>query len=474
MSMKLFIPLSISVTLFAGLSAATLDIYQDGAKYRTIPIDRFIGFSKGLNATCDGEYTSLISMETCPPKQRLCQEIQKIEVLSKEKMALEYESQTLKKLVSLSKPTQIEAAKWIDAAEKIGKYTSELRSKRKKVSDALHRADTLFSEQAPAKKAIGMQKKCAGELELTIPAGYIGAKLLYEADTGEKDKIRIKQYIALTNHSGIDIVAKEATVYAKSYRIYLRPQQFSPWIASIRRVYRSKKSISRKKVAYAEDSMLEASIAPVEPVSSVGAVVKTGYKNYHIAGLELPSTGEEIRVKIADYQSTVTCELVSYPYMDSHVYRACSFMPQSPIESNQWRIQKGKRLVSDQAYGEYREGKYRLNVDIDEEVLIDRKPIVKKDRSSGIFGGSIRKKDGFALDVTNISDQAKTVKIIERIPTSTTDKIKVKLIRVEGANSHMVSKDGKVEIKVILPPHVHQKIKVFFTLSYDKDTKISY
>jgi len=231
-------------------------------------------------------------------------------------------------------------------------------------------------------------------------------------------------------------------------------------------------------MAYAEavtsSDKADAAMAPVEPVPNVGTVMQTGYRDYHISGIELPSTGEEIKIKVADYNAVATCELVSYPYRDTRVYNACSFSPKSPIESDRWRIQKNRRLVSDQAYGEYRDSKYLLNVDVEDEVLVQRKPVVKRDKSSGIFGGSTRKKDGFELVLTNLSGQAKKIKIIERIPTSTTDKIKTKLLKVEGADSHTLGKEGKLEMEVVLAPKTHQKIKVLFELSYDKDTKVSY
>jgi hypothetical protein len=478
--MKKYILMSICVStvMTTGVFASTLEIYQDGAKYRMIPTDRFIGLTKRVDATCDGQSLLLSTSGECSETHRLCKEQSQLSVLENEKNSLLYASETLEKLVTISKPTEIDAGKWIEAATKIGKQKALLASQEKTASQKLQAATAAFFRQAPSRKPLFMQKKCVGELELTLPAGYIGAKLLYEADTSDPNAIGIKQFIALSNHSGIDIVAKEADIYAKSYRIYLRPQQFNPWIARIRKDLRLRKSMKKEKMAYAEPAMVNAGMgadaAPVEPVSEMGAVVQTGYKNYHISGIELPSTGEEIKVKIADYTTPAECAYVSYPYRDQRVYRACSFQPQSPIESNRWRIQKDKRLVSDQAYGEYRDGTYRLNVDIDDEVLVQRKPMVKKDRSSGIFGGSIRKKDGFELDITNIAATAKKITIIERIPTSTTDKIEIKLLSVEGASSHRLLADGRLEIEVALAPKKHQKIKVLFELRYDKDTKVSY
>ena len=476
MPRKSLIVLSLTSLLWVGAAASSLDIYQDGAKYRTIPADRYLGFGKGVTAVCEGQDLALTRLGACSQKERLCKLQYEVQAAGSAVKAVQDTSETLERLLSLAKPTEIDAAKWIAAAAKIGTYKSELSAKEAKLSGDLQAKQRAFVRQAPSLQPLFLQKKCAGELELTIPAGMIGARLLYEADTSDPAAITIRQYIALSNHSGIDIVAKEAHLYARSYRTYLKPQVFSPWIAQREPERRYAKSRAVKKMAYAEATMLNevGDIAPVAPATNVGAVMQTGYKNYQLSGIELPSTGEEIRVKVADYSVPAQCELVSYPYRDPQVYRACSFSPKSPIESHRWRIEKQKRLVSDQAYGTYRDGKYLLNVDREEELLIDRKPIVKRDRSSGIFGGSIRKKDGFVLQVTNISSETKTVKITERIPTSTTDKIKVKLLKVEGADSHTLQKDGRVELLVSLAPKAHTEIKVLFELRYDKEIKVSY
>ncbi|NKQ41883.1 MAG: DUF4139 domain-containing protein [Sulfurovum sp.] len=459
--------------------ASSLEIYQDVAKYRMIPTDRYVGFARDVSATCDGQSVALLTGEKCSDAYRLCKERDQLRILDSEKTALLYESETLEKLIEISKPTEVNANKWIEAANKIGKQKADLWEKQREVSAKLQSKKLAFSNQAPSKNALFLQKRCTGELELTMPSGHIGAKLLYEADVSSDDKIQVKQYLVVSNHSGIDVVAKDLYVYAKSYRVYLQPQQFSPWIARIQQDRPIAKRSMQKNAAYDEsastlDAVAGGDIAAVEPTASMGAVIQTGYKNYHVSGVELPSTGEEIKIKIADYQAVTECQYVSYPFMDSRVYRACSFIPLSPIESHKWRIQKDKRLVSDQAYGEYREGKYLLNVDIDDEVLVERKSIVKRDRSTGIFGGSIKKKDGFEIAVNNISDKVKKIQITERIPTSSTDKIKVKLLKVEGADSHKILKDGRLDMSVTLAPKEHKKIKIMFEINYDKETKVRY
>ena len=471
---RLLIPTLISSALFTTLSvASTLEIYNDGAKYRYIPIDNYIGFSKGVDANCDGQDAGLVSVEQCSDKKRLCKDISMVKELINQQKALNFESSVLEQLVAISKPTDIDASKWIDAAEKIGKRKVELSIEMNSVSSELVSATKEFQKQAPSDKATSTASKCAGELELSIPSGYIGAKLQYEADASAPDTIQITQYMVLNNRSGVDIVAKDAYIYTKSSKMHLKPQHFTPWTAQLSEKIRYKKS-SRAMVAttYASDEPMVATL-PM-PAPTVGAVVQAGYKNYHISGIELPSTGKDVKVKIADYRVPTKCQYTAHPYRDTNVYRSCSFVPSYPIEANKWSIQRDNRLVSDQAYGEYWEGEYLLNTDVDDEILISRKRVVKHDQSSGIFGGSIRKEDGFRLDITNISDSPKTIKIVERIPSSTTDKIKVKLVSVDGARHQIVGKDGKMVMDISLKPKEHKSIKVIFELRYDKEASVYY
>ena len=54
-------------------------------------------------------------------------------------------------------------------------------------------------------------------------------------------------------------------------------------------------------------------------------------------------------------------------------------------------------MINENAVGEYRDGKYDLYTKVEEDIKIVRKPIVNKERETGIFGGTARKKDGFTL-----------------------------------------------------------------------------
>ncbi len=453
--------------------ASTLEIYTDGAKYRYVPIDNYIGMVSGVTATCNGQSIALTTALECSDKQRLCQESKEIKKLAISREVLVGESKILDIILTSSKSTEIDASKWLDSASKLAKRKVELQTKSGEISNRLSQLRDSLSKQSKSLKPLVTKDKCKGELEIDIPSGYIGAKLLYEADISNPKNIAIKQYLSLVNSSGIDIVAKDAYIYAKPSKKYLKLQHFYPWTANIRRDGRRTKSRSAKKVR-AESLMMISPVEAVEPVVSIGEVVKAGYKNYHVSSVELPSTGESIKVKVADYKTQTECQTVVYSYKESVAREVCSFTPASSIEANKWLIRYASRQITDAAYGEYRDGKYMLNIDIDDEIVISRNKFIKRDRSSGIFGGSIRKKDGFTIDITNISDKPKNIKLVERIPSSTTDKIEIKLISIKGDQSHKINKKGRIDMNISLKPHEHRVVEVRFELKYDKDISVYY
>jgi len=304
---------------------------------------------------------------------------------------------------------------------------------------------------------------------LTLPAEMIRTDLENEAEILKGDEIRVIQYMSLSNRSGVDIAVKDTRIYARNFRRHLRPIRFSPWVVRPR----PKLSKSRSKRLMAVGSYA-ADTVPDAPVPKVAGVQRLKARNYAIGKLDLPSTGEKVRVKLSEYRTKMSCETVSYPYRAPVAYRACSFQPKQEIVTDRWVLKQGRRLLAESAYGEYEDGRYLLYTDRDDSITIRRIQLPEKDRSSGIFGGEIRKKDGILLEVQNRSKEKKSLKIVERIPYSSTDKIEVKLLKVEGAKRENLGEYGKLVLRVDLGPGEGKKVKILFELRYDKDLKIVY
>ncbi len=457
--------------------ASSLAVYQDSARYTFSPgNDGFIGFARNATAKCKGSTVALEPRIDCPEDARLCKELSSLKETEKAHKAVQANIAVLKTFVSLPQPTSLDAQSWIEAARRIGKEQAELTAKESLLERKFLLETKSFGKQAPTQQALYLHTTCPEEITLELPYGQLSFSTYYKADIGEGKEIGVTQYLALTNRSGIDMKAQKATFYYRQAHRYISPVHFSPWIVrkyepEMKRYY-VKKAVQRVQ---ADEPMVQMAAAAVKNASAPAAQYLSA-REYQINDLLLPSTGEPVNVKVTAWKAPMKCMLRAYPYRNRTAFRVCSFKPKTQIENNRWKISNGERIVNDRAVGEYDEEVYRLYTATDPDVKIVRKPLVKKERTTGIFGSTVRKKDGYTLLLTNKSDKIKEMIVTERIPASTTEEIKVKLLAVksDGKVDYDVSKEGKIEMHIALKAHESKKIEILFEISYDKDVKIKY
>jgi hypothetical protein len=453
------------------LALGSLEIYEDGVKYRYIPVDNYVGFVRGASALCGEREIALISRQQCPEAKRLCKEKKHLDELEMERQSIEDTLSIIDRWITSAKLNNLEATKWIGAAEKIGKRRAEWQKRQQEMDAEVQSVRQRFQRQVSSNTPSFLSRLCKEELELTLPAGLIDIRLINVAALGEK-KLSISHELSLRNRSGVDISSKDARIYARKFRRTLRPLHFNPWIVRPR----PKKGTSRigAPLSTSRVRLMKKVEEEAMPSPALSTPRRLAYRNYAIGHIELPSTGEEVRVPVNRYEVPRRCEEISYPWRDPSVYLACRFSPKTPIEENSWILKEGRRIVSEHTYGEYDRGKYLLYIDRDDTVVIRRRRLVERERSSGIFGGKIRRKDGYTLQINNKSDRQKTIKIVERIPRSTTEAIEVKLLKLQGAIQESLDEDGKLVMQVVLAPREHKEVKVLFELIYDKELKVRY
>lgn len=470
---------SLSVLLLSGgfAYASSLAVYQDRTFYHFTPKSSFIGLSKNLKAKCEGTTLPILVGTACPSEDRLCQLLEKWKEAELRVKKVQANSKVLQTLISLPQPTTFEADSWIKAAKRLGEEQAKLEASFNILSEEEKTLQREFQKQAPSKQALHRLQACSEEIELTIPRGYVSFSTHYEADIVDEKEATVTQYLSVTNRSGIDIEAQNAMFYYRSAYQYLHPVHFRPWI--IRkyqpRVPRPSKSAMAKKEAMDMAMMAEERMAPTVGMAAPAASYQDA-REYKIENLSLPSSGLPLDVKVVSWNAVLSCDLRVYPYENTRAFHVCSFQPKYQIDANQWKIRTSGEMINENAVGEYREGKYDLYTKVDEDIKVERRPIVNKERETGIFGGTVRKKDGFVLTFVNKSDKAKEITVIERIPTSTTQEIKTKLLSITSKKivDYKVRKDNQIEMKLTLEPNETKKIEVLFEISHDKEIKVSY
>jgi len=465
--MKLYKTFTI-VMLTGGLSyASSLAIYQDSATYTFQPKESFIGFAKDIEVKCKGKIIPLKASPACPDDDRLCQKLTALKGTVQKLKATQANIKVLNTLVSLPQPTSFDAASWIESAKIIGAEQAKLSIEEAILKQEVALQSEDFERQAPAPNALSSRESCQEELELTLPYGQLSFSSFYEADITDKKSVTVTQYLSITNESGIDMQADDAMFFYRPAHRYIRPIHFSPWIVS-KYEPQPQRDYAKAKRSVAMQGEMAMAVIPVAKYLNA--------REYQIKDLSLPSTGIPIEVQVTQWKAPLECDIHVYPYRNTTAFHTCVFEPKLQIDNNQWKVKAAQSIINDNAVGEYRKGKYALYTQAELDIKVERKSIVKREKTTGIFGGTARKKDGFSINVINKSDKPRTVIVTERIPTSTTEEIKVELLEIRSDKkvNYKLLQDGEIEMMLTLASHENKKIEVFFEISYDKDLKVRY
>jgi hypothetical protein len=459
-----------SILLAAGalfsLHASTFELYRDGAVYTFEPEGNFIGFvPKRSRVECGDRKPFLVPTAECPKENRLCREKATIE-----RWALEsdYAGQRMAYIDTLMKRAEVKIADpkaVLAMADEAGRTWSTMHKRKERADREVKWRREAFLKQAPSLQMQSLSHPCDKEVKLTLPGGYVSFELLYEADLSGGDRIDITRNIALRNRSGIDIEAEKAVFYYQPIHRTLRPIRFDPWVVRDRQVV-------RKRVMERMAMPITAEVADSVQFAKLEAEIP---RTYRVEGLKLPSTGERILLPAGSWKVNAAREEVVFPYRDSRVYRTLRFTPPAPIEADRWRIREGEKTVASDVYGEYMEGRYTLFVSVDEDLVVNREPMILKEKES-FFGGTVHKKDGYVIHLVNQSDEKRKLKVIDRIPVAVRSDVKVKLLSVECDKplKKRVLEKGKLEMEVTLPPRSHADVRVLFEVSYDKEKPVVY
>lgn len=469
-------PITLFGTFFLSGSlsvASSLAVYQDSTFYAFSAHNDFIGFTQGVEAKCEGATLQVEAKSDCPKEDRLCQLLTSLRQTQEHLQGVRDNTATLNQLISLPRPTALDVSASIESAKILSQEQSRLSAEEKRFGEEVLIAQGAFERQAPSMQAQYVAPSCSKALELHIPYGYVTFSSQYEAKLENEKEVTVTQYLQISNRSGIDIKADTAMFYYRSANQYVYPIHFNPWIVS-------KNEPIAKRVMEEVDTPMIAMVAADQSVSvkttPVPHVVYEDAREYKINALDLPSTGVPLVVPVLSWKAPLSCEIRAYPYENTKAFQVCSFVPKYQIDTNDWKVKSKEQVINESAKGEYEKDKYDLYTKVEEDIQIVRKPIVNKEGEVGIFGGTIHKKDGFTLNIVNKSDKPKTLKLIERIPSSTTQEIGSKLLAINSETKveYKMLDEGKIEMNLALAAHENKKIDVLFELSYDKDVKVSY
>ncbi|MES0363512.1 MAG: DUF4139 domain-containing protein, partial [Desulfobacteria bacterium] len=133
----------------------------------------------------------------------------------------------------------------------------------------------------------------------------------------------------------------------------------------------------------------------------------------------------------------------------------------------------GKTFIKEKKAGET----FDLNLGADREVKIKRKKIEDKVKET-FFGkferDTVVRTMAFRITAENLKDKALTMNILDNVPVSRTDRIKVEDMKIkpEPTKRNYQDKEGVLLWSFDLKPKEVKEIDVSFVVSYPKDEHV--
>ncbi len=446
------------------LVASELSYYSDQIYYKSDRSDGFVGFGNNFRVECNADNMVLVPKKVLPKDSSLTPLFSEIDLL---KTSLKSDRLYKKTLVQLSKKLEYSSRSAKDMLSDTEILSNKMSLVQNRIDDNTFKLEVLKKRVAKSSlrvdaKAMYMGADCE-DPTVVMNSYAVTIKPHLSAVVGSKT-IELTQMLEFSNRSGVDIRADRGIFYTYAINEPLRVLEFYPW-----RVERA--SNLNNQLYMSEAAVIHKGIT-TRAVADTMSVKQLDLSRYELKDLDLKADGSISRIFVSKESVPFERLRVVYPYLDKRVYMTFALSPSHQIKHHIWTLVDSDRETK-RALGRYEDGKYRLYAYVDHDVEVKRVVDVKRD-SEGIFYGK-EQKDGYTINITNHSDKTKQLRIVERIPLSTSDKIEVKdvVVKPKGVK-YTIDKRGELVIDMDLKAKSTKKISVSFVVEHDKDIEINF
>ena len=166
------------------------------------------------------------------------------------------------------------------------------------------------------------------------------------------------------------------------------------------------------------------------------------------------------------------------PKMNALTFLACNVSADKELLSGPLNVYFGSRFIGKTFLSEKKPGEtFSLNLGADRDVKVKREKI--KDKIKETFFGKIERDTvvrhiALKISVENMKDRPIKIKVLDSIPVSRTDKIKVKDIKIspEPSQRDYQDKEGVMLWEFDLQPRDEKDINLSFVVIYPKDLRL--
>ncbi|MCF6228804.1 MAG: DUF4139 domain-containing protein, partial [Planctomycetes bacterium] len=176
----------------------------------------------------------------------------------------------------------------------------------------------------------------------------------------------------------------------------------------------------------------------------------------------LPSNGQPVRVQVAhtELKTAVTRELVSELTQVAHVKASSNWPGAVPLLAGPLRVARGASMVGRARVGFVGSGD-KLEIGFGPDDGIRARRSVNNHRDKGLTGTQTIKRK-VTLYLSNLSDQAKTVDLLERLPISEIEGLEIKWDT--SKDWEFDSKDGFLKRVIELPANGNLQLTYKYTI----------
>lgn len=222
---------------------------------------------------------------------------------------------------------------------------------------------------------------------------------------------------------------------------------------------------------------------PAPEAEFTGAVAKElplAFEYQFPQPLGMASQDKETMLPVFTKNITGNFFYYSVPKENSLTFLVCRAQSDKEVLSAPLNIYFAGRYVGKTFLPEKKPGQdFDLNLGADREVMVKRETIKDKLKETTFFGkverGTIVRELQFKITVENLKDRQISIKILDNIPVSKTDKIEVRDVKLlpEPARKDYLDQAGVMLWDLTLNPKEKKEITIEFTVAYPKDTPVT-
>ena len=286
------------------------------------------------------------------------------------------------------------------------------------------------------------------KLLVSYPTFNIGKNSFYEINVNSKEKnLEIKNKSFITQSSGFDFNNIDINLYTYNYSNAVKPQVFRPNYLDI------KQPILRKNVQ-ADVAMMEMAAPKMMRTKSIRSVPTFSYNEtttkafFKASHIDLKS-GVKNAVTFSNDKFKTKSKIEIDGYSSSNAFYKVDFKSDKLYSTQNTKLYLDGTYVGQSYINQIKKGK-ETSLYLGNDSFVDvKKDLVKDMKEKPFFSMSkIKTEKSWKYTITNNSNEEKSITLVERIPVSKHEDIKVELL--SNAKYTKKENNGKISYDFIL------------------------